>query len=135
MNISTLNHYRSRQPQPEYRDQKPNHQSVDTLPAVPATSEAPETSRQESSQGEFLANAFDALMANRIGLNKSEIDKLKEEIEKLEKAIDALESQQKQALEKMQRKLAVLENRLEQLLRQAAERHAEKENQQAPELE
>ncbi|MBC3767378.1 hypothetical protein [Neptunicella marina] len=92
-----------------------NNKAANIVPSPTTGNDADET---EKSTGDkvFLSEAFEQIVANRIGLDKEKMDELKQKIEELENK-ESLTDKEKLELEQ-------LRNALEELVKQAAEREA-----------
>lgn len=96
-------------------------------------------SAQENDQAKpsFGEEAFEYLLANRLGVDKRTLDELKAELEALEAERDSLieketlNEAQQQRLEVINERIDALSQLMQDLVEQASERAAEKEAQQA----
>ena len=72
----------------------------------------------------FLSNAMEALLANKIGVDKEKLDELKAEITALEKV--------KSPSQEQKERLVMLTKKLEDMVKEATERTAEQEAKRVP---
>ncbi|WP_166425545.1 hypothetical protein [Paraglaciecola sp. 20A4] len=105
-----------------------------------AVSQADSTSALDKSDDEkasFSEQAFEYLLANRLGVDKRTLDEIKAEIEALEKERDSLVSKtslneaQQQRLELINDRIDVLTQLMKDLVEQASKRAAEHEAKQS----
>jgi chromosome segregation ATPase len=72
----------------------------------------------------FLSNAMEELLANKIGVDKEKLDELKKEIEALESVKNPTQEQKE--------RLVMLTKKLEEMVKEATEQTAEQEAKRVP---